>query len=529
MGIPPPDRYGRFVRLCRTIHPISAAPLALGLAVACSGSEPPPAPAEAVVEPPHIVALSSYRGSVGTLIEAYGSGFPEGSEGSVRLLFRGTFATQSGQRYPVELETPARRVDRSTVRWTSFGPYQNPFAPSSSEVGTFSGTLTARLVSADGTTLDDASPVDVSFEVLPSIVVRELQPLTASCNGPAKRALGGAAYRLNVEALGFEPESFTYTISAPAVSMEAVSVRHLATGRFDGVGERGDFVLPAVPEGVQSYNALVSVEARDAAGATRQTAFAIAVHRPLEIFYNGNLEIAEVLAPVPVSGCIPGGEAGRDVAYGESMQETRSRSYNVSWNESWLTSHTVSQGTNQTIGLEETNGIGFSTTDGRSWNWSLGAEVGGEFGFSELVSVGVKVNGSVGGGTSTSVEQSGNRSTGINQETTTTETEEASRQQGGEQGEAFAWEVSSTQSVSRDFGGKVIARTYGVFYRQAIRMLRRAAVVTYNQCGAATVVGDVDFSDWAWSPDLALGNACPPLPASNLPAAACIIPPCAGE
>ena len=62
-----------------------------------------------------------------------------------------------------------------------------------------------------------------------------------------------------------------------------------------------------------------------------------------------------------------------------------------------------------------------------------------------------------------------------------------------------------------------------------MRVLRRAAVVTYNQCGSASVVAELDFHDWAWSPDLALSNACPPLPTSNLPDAVCYVPPCGGE
>ncbi|NIS28792.1 MAG: hypothetical protein GWO04_02010, partial [Actinobacteria bacterium] len=64
--------------------------------------------------------------------------------------------------------------------------------------------------------------------------------------------------------------------------------------------------------------------------------FAIGVHRPLEFFYNGNVTVAEVMAAVPVSACIPGGINGRDATYNESMSETRDRSYSLNWNETWL-------------------------------------------------------------------------------------------------------------------------------------------------------------------------------------------------
>ena len=99
----------------------------------------------------------------------------------------------------------------------------------------------------------------------------------------------------------------------------------------------------------------------------------------------------------------------------------------------------------------------------------------------------------------------------------------------GQVGGGFSWQVSSTQSISKTFGGTVIAGTFGVFYRQTIRMMRRAAVVTYNQCGSASVVANVDFADWTWAPDLALGDRCPPLPQSNLPPAQCTLDPCGGQ
>ena len=287
--------------------------------------------------------------------------------------------------------------------------------------------------------------------------------------------------------------------------------------------------MPQVPENLQSYGAILNIQATDADGQSVQSSFAISVHRPIEIFYNGNLSIAEVMAPVPVSGCLPGGEAGRSVVYTEAMQETRSRSYNVSWNEQWLSSRTVSTGSQQTVGLSETNGVGFATTDGESFNWSLGTDSSGKFDLAGLVELGVSVNAQVGGATSRTQSASSNRSQGVNAATTTTETESASNSFGASSGGSFSWQASSTETISKTFGGQVIAKTYGVFYRQTIRLMRRAAVVTYNQCGSADVVAELDFSDWTWAPDLALGESCPPFPESNLPSAQCLISPCSGK
>ena len=483
---------------------------------------------------PKVLALSSYEASVGTLIEAYGVGLPDAEQGRVELVFRGEYQTASGARSPVDVTLPAHAVDGGTVRWTSFGPYEIPFGPGN-QVGTFDGTIAARVTKADGSVHEDATPSAFTLTVRPSIVVREFQPTTASCAGPVTRALGGAAYRLRVEAIGFTPASFTYSLAMPTVSgADPVVVRHLATGSFDSLGDHGDFSLPNVPTGVPAYGAVVGVQATAADGHSYRTLFAIAVHRPLEVFYNGNVEVAEVYAPTPVSSCIPGGTNGRHVNYEESTSETRTRTYNVNWNDHWMRTHTVSRDVNTTVGWNESNGVGFATTDGETFHWSIGvsSEVSGNVGISlpELVSIGVGtrigLSSTVGGDRSRQTSGSTNRSEGVHASETTTDATSVSDTVGGGTGEAYTWQVSSTDSVARTFGGSVVAGTFGVFYRQTMRMMRRAAMVAYNQCGAATVIGDVDFQDWTWSPDLGTSTSCPPLPMSNLPEAACYVDPC---
>jgi len=499
------------------------------LFVGCAANNTSPGPTGAGLLAPEVAALSTYEASIGTLIEVYGENFPYRSSGRVVLAFQGNFEADDGSVHPVDDEFDATVVDRGTVRWDSFGPYRVPFGPTGNQTGEFVGIIFAKTVSDDGSVLESTQPLEISLRVKPSLLVHELQPLSASCGAPVQRALGGAAYRLRVEALGFEPTAFTYTIAAPAADVTPVTIRHPATGRYDVVGEHGDFVFPDVPEEVLSYGGVLTIQATDASGQLYGSAFAIGVHRPLEFFYNGNVTVAEVMAAVPVSACIPGGINGRDAGYNESMAETRERSYALNWNETWLSSHTVASSSSNTVGLSESNGVGFATTDGESFRWHLGGEVGGEVGLSKLVSLSMKTTFGIASETSRQVNNNQNRTTGINESATSTDTESATAAAGGGEGETFAWSVSSTETVSRDFGGEVIAGTYGVFYRQTLRLLRRGALVAYNQCGAADVVGEVDFIDWTWSPDLALGQSCPPLPMSNLPPAECLVPPCAGE
>lgn len=497
----------------------------LGGLVGCGG-EASVAPADPGPVVGHVAALSTYEASLGTLVEAYGTQFPAPAEGQLSLVFRGEFRGADGETAKVELAAPVRRVDSTTLRWTGFGPYQNPFRPGAAPLGVLSGTVGVRLVTPDGAVHDEASPVPLTFTVAPSLQVEELQPTTASCNGGVLRALGGAPYRLAIRAHGFTPTVYQVAFSAPNAKVRGFQIRTLAKGDRVTLGGRGDLILPPVPDGVPSYGAILELSAQDEAGRVVRSVFGLTVHRPIEVYYNGNVEVGEVLAPVPVSGCIPGGLNGRDAEYSEAESETRSRGYDVSWNQSWLSQHTVEQGSGQTVGLSETNGVGFATTDGQSFSFSLGTEVGGTFGLSELVSLGVKANATATSEVNRSDERSANRSSGVNRESSTTETESLSEANERGEGQGFSWEVNSSQQISRGFGGRIIAGSYGVFYRQTLRLVRRAAVVAYNQCGQAQVVGDVDFSDWTWSPDLALGPACPPLPPSNLPPASCLVPPC---
>lgn len=512
-------RRALFILLTSTVAAGSAA--CGGDPVAPLGGEPPAVDAK-------ILALSTYAASVGSLVEVYGANFPRPAEGRTLLRFQGVFEGADGTREAVDYTTEPRRVDSGTLRWDEFGPYRNPFS-SRGAVGAFVGTVATRVVTADNQVVDEANPMEVTFEVKPSLLVEEFQPTTATCDSGILRGIGGAAYRLSVKAAGFEPESFTYSIHAPALQMAPIRVRQLADGASGTVGQRGDLILPEVPEGVPSYGAVITVQAKGKGGEQVQSSFGLTVHRPLEVFYNGFVDVAEVMAPVPVSGCMPGGTLGVDVSYSESQAESRDRSYSVNWNEGWVQSHTVSQGSSETIGLSERNGVGFSTTNGTNFNWSLGAEVTGSVGVDKLVQMGVGVSSEVGGGGSQSNTQNSSRESGVDASTTTTDSESVSNGTSGSSGEDFAWSVSSSQVISRGFGGYVIPGTYGVFYRQTLRLMRRAAMVAYNQCGYAQVVGEVDFVDWTWSPDLALGESCPPLPKSNLPAAECNISPCTGR
>jgi len=131
-----------------------------------------------------------------------------------------------------------------------------------------------------------------------------------------------------------------------------------------------------------------------------ETALPLTVHRPIEFFYDGNLEVAQYYDPVPVSGCMPGSIANR-VTYSESTSDTKQQSVTITVSTNWSNAHGVTNATNwmegytegmstsstvsDTASLSETettgesygvsynhsdsNSVGYSSTDGENWGF----------------------------------------------------------------------------------------------------------------------------------------------------------------
>ena len=89
--------------------------------------------------------------------------------------------------------------------------------------------------------------------------------------------------------------------------------------------------------------------------------------------------------------------------------------------------------------------------------------------------------------------------------------------------------TSESKGISQTFSGYIPRGRYGIFYRQTTRWIRRAEVVSYDLCGMASHMGELQFNEWDWAPDLAIGERCDvEPPPSNLPGARCLVSPCGG-
>lgn len=461
--------------------------LLLGLAVfaltACGGAEPGPTqelpPQKRELPQPVLQMVAPTAVSAGDVMTIFGQGFADAQVGQTRLLFTGVFQGTSGNIEPVNLEVTPVFKTQGQLEWT-FGP-NIPFSPRA-ETGTFRGTVSAVNVGLDGS-LKHATPLSTQVQVRPSILIKQLRPVNAGCAAGITDTLEDSKMLLEVEAIGLKagngvaPLRFVYTFLKQHFQFEgyfgdtlgvdpeglfpktgAVSliddvqgtVSRLGSGvpsttyvspgpasiglttGLDNMFKLLHFKTAPLPNAMaDSEQVGITIMAVDSTGQTVKRTLSLKIWAPIEVQYEGAYQVAQSYDPVPVSGCIDGGDIGRDVTYTEMSSETRSRGYKFTG---------------------EISG-GFDIKVARL-NASFGIEVNGD--------------------------------------------------------------VSSSQSTDLRISGKVLPNEYGVFYRQTLKVERSAKLRAHGPCGSTSSLGQVVVTDWIWSPDLAKGHACPPLPPSNL-------------
>jgi hypothetical protein len=333
------------------------------LATAMMGGCSPDETAESDVKSttPHILALSTYSASLGTPIDAYMANPPSLLAQKIELVFEGTFKRANGTEEKVSITQPTNRMDTSAIRWAAYGPFQNPFAPKNPDIGLFTGTVAVQVTKEDGTVTKDDAPLKVRFEVQPSIIVTELQPESAACDKPALRLIGGLRYRMKTTTIGIDATSIDYSVKTPRFAPAADGnpdfdrdqsgqVVHQETliahavgdttkgsttpgsgdSTKDEVKEKEGILLPKVPDEIPNYGVIFAITAKDAAGHAVRSTFGMTAHRPVDIYYDGRYQLAQLYPPTPVSACMPGGQSGREVNYAETKEERTERQLRIS-------------------------------------------------------------------------------------------------------------------------------------------------------------------------------------------------------
>ncbi|MCB9545263.1 MAG: hypothetical protein H6706_05135 [Myxococcales bacterium] len=190
-----------------------------------------------------------------------------------------------------------------------------------------------------------------------------------------------------------------------------------------------------------------------------------------------------------------------------------------------------------TVGVRAGGAVGWSNGASRSESTDRGFSMGGSRSESRSFGSAVTEERSRSIGGAYALSQGRNRSVSEGQTLDNTRTWNVSEgvsdseviSEGEEIAESLTLVDSRSDQTVQSYTGYIPRGKYGIFYRQTTRLVRRAEVVSYNLCGLARHMGELQFNDWTWAPDLAVAASCEErVPPPALPPAACLIQPCGG-
>ncbi|HUS66368.1 MAG TPA: hypothetical protein VMZ28_17570 [Kofleriaceae bacterium] len=308
----------------------------------------------------------------------------------------------------------------------------------------------------------EGAPLDVELRVAPSIIVRELASEDRFCPAPSTLLLGGGTLHLAAEAIGLDATELEVRLGDGAPVLAAGGVAELP--------------IPPVPDGALFTVTELSITARGAGDAIASD-YLIGVHRALEYIDLGRQEKLQIEDAIPVSGCYSGGQEGQSLTFGEQAVDLRSRSLHFSWNQTWLNDNGQIADPEVLAEVGLRHRIDGLTVGPDTDTWTVGYDAH-ERAVSALAP-----------------------------------------------GPNGFWEVSSGDMLA-GATAEVPKDEFGVWYRQASRIARPGTLVERNACGEALVAAESMVIDYLWDVDLATAAECPPFPLPDLPAAACLAPPC---
>lgn len=97
--------------------------------------------------------------------------------------------------------------------------------------------------------------------------------------------------------------------------------------------------------------------------------------------------------------------------------------------------------------------------------------------------------------------------------------------EGLSESEEQTWSNSSQTETTRSYSAELPLSKYGQFFRQTTRWVQVSELRSFDQCGVATRIGELQFNTYTWAPDFAMANSCEEI-RTNLSSATCIVSPC---
>ncbi len=409
------------------------------VATGCAGAEQDQQEGFVLLSP-ELGSIAPTALTLGETVTVVGKNFIDAKDGSLSLLLDGNFVDSDGVSHEFIGEI---LLDVKNPSVAEFSFEEIFFHPSRDKVGTWTGlaVLVNRRPNTDdigGESERWSEEVRTSLRVEPSVMITKLRSADNSgCPEVSSATNSDQNIELGFKAigLGVASEEHPWTVKMSFVSPEML-VRYVVPDAFDFwpingplndsvstlVGEgshRVEFdivsgsevildptktartvrISPAVTIGQNSYsevilgtllagatpeggkntvNFVVEISADDGRSLRRLVSFDVWSELELGI-WSGAERIVERYEAHAVSGCIPGGDIGRNLTYSESESITESRDINVKWNAETSSSLGFSAGISST-----------SVSSNLGWSQSFGVDV--SEGVSSSVSMGQNIS-----------------------------------------------------------------------------------------------------------------------------------------
>jgi hypothetical protein len=473
--------------------PLRARALTFGLLLigaGCGGDEnqPPEGPPPRELQQPLLRSVAPTAIRAGDQLTIFGANFADQQLGETRLTFEGVYQTSAGRMKQVNLEVVPTFNNQGVLTW-QFGP-NIPFT-SEEDTGAFRGILKARNVGRDGQVKEATQALGVELQVLPSILIRQLRPASQSCGVGTSEVTDNTKIVMELKAIGLKsgtsiaPLRFGYTFMKESFQFNGYLSSKLGldpeelfpqTGPVSIVDEVKNGTISTLgagaPRNVYVQKGTLSAGMIGATSVENLFALTDLITAPLPDAQNSRKATLNV------------------VAVDSTGQEAR-RSIQLTV---WAPVEVRYDGGSEVVRTFDPVPVSGCIAGG-----PIGTDVTYTESSSETRQRGFNVNSKVGASVEPSVF-------GV-----------SIGRLNAEFGFDVQSSVSSSTATSLAITAKILPREFAVFYRQTIQLERRARLIGHGVCGGTQDLGEVVVTDWTWSPDLAKGSACPPLPPSNLP------------
>jgi len=152
--------------------------------------------------------------------------------------------------------------------------------------------------------------------------------------------------------------------------------------------------------------------------------------------------------------------------------------------------------------------VGRSSTEGSSMSES--SEEGLVYGSTTTDGVSENISGSYGLQSQSTINQQSSETEGTSESVTYNMNESVGMTEGVTEGSqetwGETWSTSQTSSELFSYSSKVPKGRCAVVYRQTMRYVRRAQFYSYDLCGVRSLVGEADFNEWNWAPNIVIAN-----------------------